>query len=202
MADPGIYDFFKLNSQPQAPHKLDRLSNSSSNSRLFSCLYYNHKFFTSQVLGGHHNAHMREIATTRKTLCHGDLHHRRITPVPSPRHGLAGDALRSLVTRFLLLSPTLLVPLASAVYGSRWPLRVRCKFALSFRRGSSEIPSENLALADSGGIIPFRNSPSLAAIAHALYLRLIELRRAPVLHLRAHLLHVLPPLSAVCHLRS
>ncbi|KAH6787501.1 hypothetical protein C2S52_007053 [Perilla frutescens var. hirtella] len=113
---------------------------------------------------------MREIATTRKTLCHGDLHHRRITPVPSPRHGLAGDALRSLVTRFLLLSPTLLVPLASAVYGSRWPLRVRCKFALSFRRGSSEIPSENLALADSGGIIPFRNSPSLTAIAHAFYL--------------------------------
>lgn len=64
-------------------------------------------------------------------------------------------------------SPTSLAPPASLASGGRWHPIARCRFKLSFRRGSFGRSSENLARAASGGIIPFRNSPSPTAFPAA-----------------------------------
>ncbi|KAJ8436228.1 hypothetical protein Cgig2_023403 [Carnegiea gigantea] len=59
--------------------------------RIFSCNYCRRKFYSSQALGGHQNAHKRERTIAKRAMRIGMLADRHVSLASLPLHGSASD---------------------------------------------------------------------------------------------------------------
>ncbi|XP_021758721.1 zinc finger protein 7-like [Chenopodium quinoa] len=70
-----------------------------NNSRVFSCNYCRRKFFSSQALGGHQNAHKRERTIAKRAMRIGALADRHVSLASLPLHGSLSSSPSSFQTR-------------------------------------------------------------------------------------------------------
>ncbi|GFQ06744.1 zinc finger protein 1 [Phtheirospermum japonicum] len=100
----------------------DQISNNPQNPdsepRVFSCNYCNRKFYSSQALGGHQNAHKRERTIAKRGAGGAAFGHRYPSLASLPLHGSSFNrSLGIQVHSNMIHKPSFRVGGAAAMYG-------------------------------------------------------------------------------------